>query len=164
MEVNTSQTSIDRAQLQSVLDAVSMFGGLSENQVEYLSGKFGQRRYAVNQVIFHEGDPASDIFILLSGIAQLEYEHDQHPLYGHCFKVGSCFGETSVIGIQPHSASVRTFSDVEVLVLSRENLMDIFNEDKEVFGIVVLNIARESCRRLNEVNHLLSSHSHSAVA
>ena len=64
------------------------------------------------------------------------------------FQEGHCFGEASVIGIQRHQGTVIATIDTELIVLSREALMSIYDSDKELFSILILNIAREVCRRL----------------
>jgi len=46
-------------------------------------------------------------------------------------------------------------SDTKLIVLSRQTLLSIFNLDKEIFGILILNIAREACRRLHDTDEIL---------
>ncbi len=68
--------------------------------------------------------------------------------------MGDCFGETAAIGIQPHSASALAVEDTELIVLSRAALLSIFDSDKELFGMLILNIAREACRRLHKSDEI----------
>ena len=60
-----------------------------------------------------------------------------------------------MIGIQPHSASTLAVVDTDLLVLSKEALMEIFDNDKTLFGLLILNIAREASRRLHQADDLL---------
>jgi hypothetical protein len=53
-----------------------------------------------------------------------------------------------VIGIQPHQGAAIAVIDTQLIVLSRKSLMSIYASDKELFSILILNIAREVCRRL----------------
>jgi CRP/FNR family transcriptional regulator, cyclic AMP receptor protein len=71
------------------------------------------------------------------------------------FGPGSCIGEASVIGIQAHSASAVVIEDATLMVLSRQVLMNLFEEDKALFSLLILNIARELARRLSHTDEVL---------
>jgi CRP/FNR family cyclic AMP-dependent transcriptional regulator len=71
------------------------------------------------------------------------------------FEEGYCFGEASVIGIQPHKGTAIAVEDTELIVLSRNALLSIYDSDKDLFSILILNIAREVCRRLHESDEIL---------
>jgi len=71
------------------------------------------------------------------------------------YGVGRCFGETSAIGILPHSASAVAVEDTELIVLSTRALHRLYLEDTKLFGMLILNIAREACRRLHRTDEIL---------
>ena len=79
----------------------------------------------------------------------------QSPLELIVVEEGQCFGETSVIGIQPHAATAVTTEDTELIVLSRNALLSLLKTDLELFSILILNIAREACRRLYKTDEIL---------
>jgi CRP-like cAMP-binding protein len=79
----------------------------------------------------------------------------QTPLELIVFGEGHCFGETSVIGIQPHAATAVTVGETELIILSRNALLSLFKVDLELFSILILNIAREACRRLHKTDEIL---------
>ena len=66
-----------------------------------------------------------------------------------------------MIGIQTHSVSTVAVEPTELMVLSRDDLMSIFESDKELFGILMMNIAREASRRLHQTDELLLHYLHS---
>jgi CRP/FNR family cyclic AMP-dependent transcriptional regulator len=68
---------------------------------------------------------------------------------------GHYFGETSVVGIQLHAATAIAIENTEYIVLSRNALLSLFKSDFELFSILILNIAREACRRLYETDEIL---------
>lgn len=69
--------------------------------------------------------------------------------------VGAGFGETSAIGIIPHTASAVVTEDAELLMLSGSALYKLYQEDLETCAIIVLSIAREACRRLARSEEVL---------
>lgn len=149
---------IDRA--LAILDRIPLFGGLSDAQLCQIFFRLKKVNYRANEMIFHQGDPSSYIYIVLSGVVRMVFDVENHPLVKQELCPGDCFGETSVIGIQCHSASSVVDQDAELMVLAKEDLMDIFNADKELFSQLILNIARETCRRLHETDELLLQYIH----
>ena len=57
--------------------------------------------------------------------------------------------------ILPHSATALVVEDAELLVLSQEALRTLYREDAPLFGLLILNIAREACRRLQKTDEIL---------
>jgi len=74
------------------------------------------------------------------------------------FKDGDCFGETSVIGIQSHSSNALAVKSTELIVLEPSKLLNIYDTNKELFSLLILNIARETSRRLHQSNEALVQH------
>lgn len=137
------------------LKHISLFGGFSAAQLRSISALLKKIDYRAGETIFRQGDLPSYIYIVMNGKVRLAFDIEQHPLSNISFGPGDCFGETSVIGIQPHTASTIAVDDTELLVMSREALMSVFDTDKELFGLLVLNIAREASRRLHRADSLL---------
>ncbi len=154
-------TEIDR--VIPILNKISLFGGLQEQHLHTVYRSLQLVKYTDSELIFEEGDSPSNIYIILTGTVKMVLNYGEEPLELIEFSVGNCIGETSVIGIQPHSATAVAQGEVELLVLSRSALMSFFHEDTELFSYVILNIAREACRRLgradNTILHYFSDHS-----
>lgn len=147
---------MDVNNVMEVLDRISLFGGLTGSQLQRLLHGMTQVSYRRGEIIYRRGEPASNIYIVLAGSIQLDFGNTNHPLSNHELLAGTCFGETSVIGIQAHGATAVVTQDSQLLELGKEQLMDLFAEDKELFSQLVLNIAREACRRLQQANELLT--------
>ena len=111
--------------------------------------------YAKGEFVFEAGDAPSDIYIVWAGSVELVLDAEGEALAEAVLGVGECFGETAVIGIERHSASAVAKEDTKLIVLPREVLFDLWESDKELFGMLVLNIAREACRRLHRADEIL---------
>ncbi len=151
---------MDVERVLPILDKISLFGGLSEDQLHTMFSKLKLVHYQAQDMIFKQGDQPSYIYIVLTGEIRLVFDQADHPLSKAQFLPGACFGETSVIGIQPHSASTLAVVDTDLLVLSKESLMEIFDSDKTLFSMLILNIAREASRRLHKADDLLLQYVH----
>jgi CRP-like cAMP-binding protein len=144
-----------------ILNEISIFGGLSEGQVRELYKLLKRVKYGRDDIIFAQGDEPGHIYIILSGRVKIVMESPEGALELVVFGAGHCFGETSAIAIEPHSASAIVIEDTELLVLSRKALLSIFESDKELFSLLILNIAREACRRLHKTSEILLHYVHS---
>jgi CRP-like cAMP-binding protein len=138
-----------------ILSEISIFAGLSRKQLDTLFRLLEKTHYKAGETVFFEGSKPSHIYIVQSGSVKLVVNAKQTPLELIVFEEGHCFGETSVIGIQPHAATAISVEDTELIVLSRKALLSVFKVDLELFSILILNIAREACRRLHKTDEIL---------
>lgn len=138
-----------------ILDKITIFGGLSEAQLYQIFKRLKLVHYQAGETIFKVGDSASYIYIVETGKVDLFYEVTGKPVLKAELNPGTCFGDISVIGIQPHSAYTVAVEKTDLLVLSCDALDDLFNTDLTLFSMLVLNIAREACRRLHKTNKQL---------
>lgn len=146
---------LDIEDILPILNKISIFAGLSQKQLYTLFRLLEKAHYKAGENIFNEGQQPSHIYIVQSGSVKLIANAEQTPLELIVFEEGQCFGETSVIGIQPHAATAVSVKDTELIVLSRKALLSLFKTDLELFSILILNIAREACRRLHKTDEIL---------
>lgn len=147
-----------------ILNRISLLGGLSSAQVDIVLNHLLCATLEADELVFREGDPASEIYIIVSGEIKIVAGVDDTPYELVAYGVGRCFGETAAIGILPHSASAVVTKTARLLVLKTTALHDISHESPELFGRLMMNIAREACRRLHDTKdiflHYAEAHSH----
>ncbi len=148
-------TLIDVNEVMPILGEISLLAGFSTKQLHKLCLLLSKIRYKAGEKVFEEGDQPSHIYIVESGSVKLVVNCRDIPLELIIFEEGQCFGETSVIGIQPHAATTVCMEDTELIVLSRSTLLSLYKTDLEMFSILTLNIAREACRRLHKSDEIL---------
>jgi len=138
-----------------VLKTVTVFAGIDEEHLVRLCEQCKMVSVKAGKAVVEEGTPATEIYIILSGKLKVVLNAKEEPLEIVELFPGHCVGEASVIGVQNHSATVIVEEDAQLLELSRKVLMDISNYDKDLFSIIILNIARELARRLYHTDRLL---------
>ena len=152
---NKYEEIVDVDEVLAILNKISIFAGLNEKQLGTLFKLLHQVRFAAKETVFLQGQCPNYIYIVKKGRVKLVVWEDDTPLELIEFDEGQCFGEASVIGIQPHRGTAIAQCDTELIVLSRAALMSIYDADKELFGILILNIAREVCRRLHASDNVM---------
>lgn len=146
---------VDMATILPILNRISILGGLTDAQLRVVLSRMRTVSFARGETVFRQGESPDSIYTILSGRIRIVVDLDTEPKELIEYGVGQCFGETSVIGILPHTASAVAAEDVELLVLSREALHALYHEECSLFGMLILNIAREACRRLARTDKVL---------
>jgi len=146
---------VNVAELLQILRNVTIFAGIPEENLRHISEQCDVVSFKSGEIIIKEDTPGKDIMVTLRGKVKIVLGMDRHPIEVVEFGPGNCLGEVSVIGILNHSASVVAVEDTDLMVISKQLLMGIFNEDKELFSIIILNIARELARRLHFTDSVL---------
>ncbi|MBD3392063.1 MAG: cyclic nucleotide-binding domain-containing protein [Chitinivibrionales bacterium] len=138
-----------------VLQKVTVFAGIDEETLLRLCEQCRLVSFKAGDIVVREGTAATEIYIVLSGKLKIVLNFDEEPLEIVELRPGHCVGEASVIGVQNHSATAVAEEDVRLLELRRTILMDISRYDKDLFSLLILNIARELARRLYHTDQLL---------
>ncbi len=149
-------------ELLPIVSKIAIFGGFTDAQLKEIFKLLKKVSYNEGEFIFRQGDEPSSIYIIKSGEVKIVVDRPDISLELMDFFAGDCLGETSVIGIQSHSVCAVTIKSTELIVLEKAALFSLFETDKELFGLLILNIARETARRLHKmdetmINYLLSS-------
>jgi CRP/FNR family cyclic AMP-dependent transcriptional regulator len=107
--------------------------------------------------IFEEGEPAKEMVVVLRGELEVRKRGRSglEVVIAH-LRPGDVAGEMSLIDIQPRSAGVWATGPAALAVLTHGDLATIYEEDRDAYTILVLNIAREISRRLRRVDLLLA--------
>jgi CRP-like cAMP-binding protein len=138
-----------------MLKKVTVFAGIDEDNLRKLCAQCVLKKYKSGDMVIQEGTPASEIYVILKGKCKVVLNAENNPLEIVELFPGHCIGEASIIGVQNHSASAIADGDVELLELSRKVLMGISQYDKDLFSLLILNIARELARRLYHTDRIL---------
>jgi CRP-like cAMP-binding protein len=116
------------------------------------------REHKQDDIICAEGDPGREMFVLRTGKVEVR----KHAREGtRIIKlaqmgVGDCFGEMSLIDIQPRSATVLALEDTSLYVVSNMDLYKLYEADLPSYACLVQNICRELSRRLRRSDAIIA--------
>jgi CRP/FNR family cyclic AMP-dependent transcriptional regulator len=139
------------------LRQVGLFGAVSDEVLQFLSSKLVVMHPAAGDAVFHEGDPARDMFVVMSGEMEV-LKKSQHGVEARVALLGpgDWFGEMSILDVQPRSATVRVLAPSRLLRIAASDLDALYRHDVKAYAIIVLNVARELSRRLRVADGLLA--------
>ena len=97
---------------------VPLFSGMSGLELNAVAAFMEPRSYPQGSVIFSQGDPGSEMYIVMGGeVESIIRDQDGSEREVYSFGPGRFFGEMSVIEGEPRSATCRAATDTELLVL-----------------------------------------------
>lgn len=85
--------------------------------------KHAVRRLAVGDVLFSEGDPGDNAYIIQSGLLELARKVGRAEMVIGTAKAGEMVGEMALIDSQPRSATARALKPCELVIVPREEFL-----------------------------------------
>jgi len=138
------------------LKDLAVFGGLAEADLTLIRELLEERVYEPGASVVEEGAPGRDLFVIEEGEAEIL----KRAAAGGEVRIaqlgpGACFGEMALVGIMRRAASVRAGSQLRTLSLSYPRVAELAREHPQTFTMLIMNLARELCRRLQQADAVL---------
>ncbi|RCK79490.1 MAG: hypothetical protein OZSIB_4244 [Candidatus Ozemobacter sibiricus] len=131
------------------LRRVSLFSGLSEEELKNLAGRAEAIPFARDAFICKEGQAADSMFVIKSGIVQIFCDDGKggRKILTH-LKLGEYFGEMALLTDEPRTASAVALAETEVIRIRKDD----FHALLRTAPGVALAIIRTLCERLAKAN------------
>ncbi|MFT3764492.1 MAG: DUF1003 domain-containing protein [Minicystis sp.] len=136
-----------------LLRSIPLFEGLSQEDLDHLAGTLVERRLAGGEMIFHQGDTGTEMYIVAKGHVNIHLPGESSRRVSlKDITIGEYFGELALFDDKPRSASALATTDAVLLELSRETL-SAYLERRPRAAMAIL---RTMAERLRETNAMLS--------
>lgn len=137
-------------QVAEAMNHVQLFAELTEEQRTRLAGAFSRRVIAPGVRLFNTGDPANELYVLLSGKVDIHYPDAARPV-GHVTR-GECLGEVSFLTGGMRLASAEAASQVEAAVLTQADLRNLVRRRPDIGVMIYRNLAIGLGEKLHRSN------------
>lgn len=140
------------------LRTVPLFEGLSSVQLEKVAPLTTERRVAAGGLIFKEGHPGQEFFIIAEGQVRIS----KHvPNVGEealaILDSGAYFGEMALFEDAPRSADAIAHTDCRLRVIRRDDLDGLLFTDKDIAYSLLWTFVRTLAARLRETNDKITA-------
>lgn len=143
--------------LPDTLREIGIFGGLSDEVLTRFTSTLTPIRVMPGEVLFREGDPARELYVVIDGeVEVLKKSRRNRDVRVAILGPNDCFGEMSIIDVQPRSATVRALGPSRLLKMTSEHLDALYRQDLKSYALITLNIARDLSRRLRVTDGILA--------
>ncbi len=115
-----------------ILKNIAIFEGQDDEHLELFAGEMKMCEYKAGEMLFHEGDPGDEMFVVVSGAISI-FVKDQagEEVILTEIKAGSYFGEMSIIDKMNRSAACRALEDSVLLALHADDFSRIISSMPE---------------------------------
>jgi CRP-like cAMP-binding protein len=155
------------------LRRVEILTGLTDKQLAEIAAICHLETYDALDVIVHQGDPSSDIYVIYQGSVEIvladnrvtaetlavpfgRQDDDAHATTPQTIVTlgqGQIFGEMALIDMGPRSATVRCTADASQLyVIHRDDFCQLCEQDTDIGYKVMRNLAADLSFKLRHRN------------
>ncbi|MEW5850261.1 MAG: cyclic nucleotide-binding domain-containing protein [Myxococcota bacterium] len=136
-----------------VIARTPLFGGMTDECRCVMTDRMQIRQLHGHERLYSQGDTARELYILAHG--HLDVFRDGKKLAG--LEPGDFFGEVSFLDMQPRGASVVASEESVVYAIPYAALRQLYQVNMRAYALIVMNLAREVCRRLSRAEQGLCS-------
>jgi len=128
------------------LRSMNLLQELTMAELVRVASRLGQASFNAGEVVIQEGEISNTLYLLTAGEAMVARAGRDLAI----LKAGSHFGEMALLSRRPRSASVTATEPTRALVLSREGLEQILQDDPVAGAKVLWQLAHTLSIRLDE--------------
>jgi CRP-like cAMP-binding protein len=130
--------------LCELLGHIPFFAGLWDRGLEWVAQTLVEHSFPRDSEVFKQGDPGCALFVVKQGVLVAVCNQKELMRFG----AGDFFGETTLLEMQPRPFTARVVEDAILYELTNRDLYRLYKEDVKAYVLVLQNINRELCRRL----------------
>jgi len=138
----------------SVLKFIPIFSELSDEDLEKISKVAMRQMYRKDNMLLIEEEIGSTMFIILDGRVKISrISDDGREVILSILSEGDFFGEMSILDGQTRSANVVTLEDSEILIIRREDFLQMLHD----YPQIAINLLKELAHRLRRSDAQIKS-------
>ncbi|HSO23345.1 MAG TPA: Crp/Fnr family transcriptional regulator [Chondromyces sp.] len=145
----------------TLLAGIELFSELNETELQEIAALAQTRSAPTDTTIFHEGDPADSIFLVVGGrVKVVTTSSDGKEFILSVLGAGQVFGEMGLLEAAPRSASVVSITEVELLIIKRDDFDHLLTSSPGISRKLMAILSR----RLRRANSKMESLAYMDVA
>jgi CRP/FNR family cyclic AMP-dependent transcriptional regulator len=112
------------------------------------------------EFIVKEGDPGDYMFIIIEGKVKVLLKRGKKEIILATLEKGNFFGEMSLFGGNPRSASVQALTDLKLLKITRKDIVRLSESNPKLLSEFTMGLCTELCQRVSNTSTSLESYFH----
>lgn len=136
-----------------MLKNISLFSSLNEQELAAIENVAIKKTFPKNTILFSTGDSTDALYVICEGKVKVTIDDNEgKEIILSMLGKGEYFGEMALLDDEPRSASVTTKETTQLLIISKNDFMDIFSSNPITF-----NLLKDLVKRLREANKKIES-------
>jgi CRP-like cAMP-binding protein len=142
------------------LHMVPLFHGMNESEFRQITEVMQVRSFGAGELVVRQGDNSRDLWVLLEGQCEVVRQlkpgngetHERESLLLAVLEPHTHFGEMSFFHPAPHSADVRTRTQVKLLQITHTAYDDMIQERLMAAYKLAYNVVQQMAERLRRMD------------
>ncbi len=139
------------ARYLNILKQAEIFDGMDNSQLELISACCQERTFSAGEVILPEGASSDELYVIVQGEVEILVDPDlvsagpdeHEPVAIATLERGQSFGEIALVDRGMRSASAKAKQDSRLLVLPREQLIQLCESHPQLGYRLMYNLAAD---------------------
>jgi len=138
-----------------VLRNTDLAHGLKDEELTELGKLFHYRHAIRDEIIFKEGEPSEELYIIIHGRVSVQIYSTSHP--GEMEKIATLrdndiFGEFSLIDGSPRSATVNAEEETDMIYVDNVDFHRLLSSKEHIGYVIMRNVAKILTGKLRKTN------------
>ena len=147
---------VDVGAVADYLGESPLFACLSAHDRLELAGKMRPRHFARDEVVFHNDDPAGQVFLITSGTVKVSVPDEQgREVLVALERGGDVFGELALFDDGPRSATVTAITETHTLALARQEFLGALERNPDAMRRMLALLVKTVRRSTGHVEDLV---------
>lgn len=112
------------------------------------------------ELVVKEGEPGDHMFVIVEGEVKVMLKRGKKEIVLATLGKGNFFGEMSLFGGNPRSATVQALTDLKLLKITREDINRLSSTNPKLLSELTMGLCTELCQRISETNTSLEAYYH----
>ncbi len=131
--------------------SVPFFAGLNEEELALVTPLFTKRSYKKSSMIFFEGDPGHDLYIVKSGSVKIYRNSDNREIILKVFREGDMLGEMAMLEEDSlRSASAEAMEASELLIMRKRDFIELLTSHSQLM-LRLLSMFMDRLRKADDL-------------
>jgi CRP-like cAMP-binding protein len=129
-----------------------LFNGLNEGQMQAVMQVCREECFLPDAILFEEGEPAEEIFVLVEGEVEETFTVDDAELtLLRPVGMGEIVGCPALVPPYVHNCTARSISQIEVLAIDAAGLRDLFAQDCQIARLIQQHVIEALLKRIGKM-------------
>ena len=135
-----------------LLKAIPLFAEIEESKLKLIAFASQRLRYSPGEIAIREGELTDSIYVILSGRAEVVINAARGPIAVATIGKNAIFGEIGVLCDLPRTATVRAYSELQVLRIEKSFFLQILEDFPTVARAIMNQLGLRLARALKFIS------------
>ncbi|MGV8124870.1 MAG: cyclic nucleotide-binding domain-containing protein [Candidatus Xenobiia bacterium LiM19] len=136
-----------KSEVRTLLEKVDFLNSLRKEDLSFLSTRVRYLLFARSETVFNQGEQGDSFYIIKSGRLTVTAQNQQGEVFLTTEMIpGQYFGEMALLTGEPRSATVKAIEDSELLVLEKDDLRTIIQDNPQAEEVISRVLAKRQLR------------------